>query len=405
MQSTLIVGIILLTGFLFGEIATRAKLPKVTGYILAGILLNPSLFNFMPKDFINQTGLITNIALAFITFSVGGTLLYSRIKSLGKTIIYVTFFEAEFAFLAIILGFLVITGFFINIPHAGFFATVVPLSILLGCLGSPTDPTATLAVTHQYNAKGPVSSTIMGVAASDDALGIMNYSLAVVIAAAFVLHKSFSVASSIFSPLLVILGSILLGVVFGIVFNFVSSFIKKETEGVLIVLILGLLSICFGTATLIGADELLTTMVMGIVVVNFNHLRERIFKMLERYIEELIFVLFFTLSGMHLNFSVLHTSLIFILFFVVFRFTGKVLGTFVGATLSKSSHVIRRYVAGGLIPQGGIVIGLALIIKQNPSFSSISDIVLSVIIVATVIHELIGPIFAKMALKRAGEIS
>jgi len=404
MQSTLIVGIILLTGFLFGEIATRFKLPKVTGYILAGILLNPGLFNFMPKDIVGHTSLVTNIALAFITFSVGGTLLYSRIKSLGKTIIYITLFEAEFAFLAIILGFIFVSGFFISIPNPGFFSVIVPLSILLGCLGSPTDPSATLAVSHEYKAKGKVTSTIMGVAASDDALGIINYSLATVLAAAFVLHQAFNVTGSIVSPLLTIFGSIFLGIAFGFIFNIITSLIKKDSEGVLIVFVLGFLSLCFGIATMAGLDELMSTMVMGIVVVNFNKIQKKIFKVLERYIEELIFVLFFTLSGMYLNFSVLQTSLVLILFFVIFRFIGKVSGTYLGAHASKAPLKVKRYASFGLIPQGGIVIGLALIIKSNPAFSSISDIVLSVIIGATVIHELIGPIFAKMALNRAGEI-
>ncbi len=404
MQSTLMVGIIVFTGFVFGEIASKIKLPKVTGYILAGILLNPDLFRIVPRDFIVHTDLVTNIALSFITFSVGGTLFYSHVRRLGKGMLYITLLEAECAFLSVILGFLVIAPLFIHLPDATWAATIIPISLLIGSLASPTDPTATLAVIHEYKAQGNVSSTILGIAAFDDALGIINYSIAIALARVFILHKEFSLYASFMHPLIVIVGALLLGICFGLFFNLITQLVKKETEGVFIVVILALLSLCFGAAKLIGLDELLATMTMGIIVVNFNPKRERIFKILERYTEELIFVLFFTLSGMHLKFSVLLTSYVLIVIFVVFRTIGKFTGTMAGAHLAKSSAVIKKYAAGGLIPQGGIVIGLSLMIKQIHVFDALSDIIVSVIVGATIIHELVGPITSKIALKKAGDI-
>ena len=405
MQSLLIVGIIIFTGFVFGEIVTRAKLPRVTGYILAGILLNPGLFHFIPQDFVEHTALITNISLAFIAFSVGGTLQYARMKRLGKGILSITMFEAEFAFLAIAVGFLVTARFFIHSPGAGWFTVFIPVSLLIGSLGSPTDPAATLAVAHQYKAKGDVSSTIMGVAALDDATGIINYSLAFAVASICVLGQGFSVYSSVLSPLIVIGGAILLGIVFGFVLNVITRYIQGETEGVLIVLIVALLALCFGIATLLGVDELLATMMMGIIVANYNSKKEKIFQVLERYIEQLIFVLFFTLSAMHLKLSALSTYYILVILFVVFRIIGKTAGTMIGASVAKSPPTVKKYTIGGLIPQGGIVVGLALLIKQNHIFDGFSDIIISVIIGATVIHEIIGPITSKIALKKAGEIN
>jgi Kef-type K+ transport system membrane component KefB len=405
MQSLLIVGIIVFTGFIFGELATKIRLPKVTGYILAGILLNPGLFNIVPQNFIVHTDPVTNIALSFITFSVGGTLFYPHIKRLGRGIFYMTVCEAEFAFLAVILGFLAITPLFIHLEGATWSATFIPISLLIGSLASPTDPSATLAVVHEYKARGDVSSTILGIAAFDDALGIINYSFAIAIAQVFILHKNFSLFGSLLNPLIIIVGAVLLGIAFGFVFNLITQFIKKETEGVFIVVILALLSLCFGVAKLTGLDELLATMAMGIVVVNYNSKRKKIFKILERYTEELIFVIFFTISGMHLKFSVLSTSYMLVLFFIIFRTIGKFSGITAGASISKASTMVKRYTAGGLIPQGGIVIGLALMIKQYHAFDAVSDIIISIIIGATVIHELIGPISSEIALKKAGEIS
>ncbi len=404
MNSILIVGIIVSSGFILGEIAQKIKLPKITGYIIAGVLLNPSIVPFIPKSFPEATNPITNIALAFITFSIGGSLLYSNIKKLGKGLLLITLFEAEFAFIAIALGFIFLGPMIIGEASTSWFSVIIPMGLLLGSLGSPTDPSATLAIKQEYKPVGEVSSTMLGAAAFDDVLGIINYSVAVVVAAAFATSTTFSFGNIVLQPVAIILGSVALGAVFGVIFNGVTNLIAKESEGVHIVVVFGLLTICFGLCRAIEADALLAIMTLGAIVVNFNKKQDKIFKLMERYVDELVFILFFTLSGMHLNFSVLFSSATIVLLFVVLRASGKFLGTFIGATIAKSSKNIRKYTAGGLIPQGGIVIGLALVVEQNPAFHHISDTIISVIIGATVIHELVGPICAKIALQKAGEI-
>lgn len=403
MAPILIIGIILFSGFIFGLFSTHLGLPKVTGYIIAGVILNPGLTHIIPETFIDHTNLVTNLALSFITFSVGGTLLFSKIRKLGKSIIYITLFEAEFAFLSVALFFILLAPIFNSRPDVTMFSYYIPIALLLASLASPTDPSATLAVEHEYKAKGAVTSTIMGVAAFDDILGIINFSIAVAVAAIYVSDQSMGIAS-VSQPIIRILGSVLIGCCFGLILNLIFKVIKRETEGGIISLIISLLGFCYGISGWLGADELLSTMTMGIIVVNYNEKKEKIFKMLERYTEELIFILFFTISAMHLDFSVLAANFMFIIMFVIFRFLGKFTGTAVGGKLSKASPKVQKYAAGGLIPQGGIVIGLALLIKQNAVFSSISDIILNVIVGATILHEIIGPLFAKYALVKAGEI-
>lgn len=400
----LVFAVILCFGFLCGEIAEKLKLPKVTGFILAGVLLNPDVSHVISPTFADHTAVITNVALSFITFSVGGTLLYSRVKRLGKQIIYITLLEAEMAFLFVALGMLPVLAFLLRIPDATWVATFIPLGLLLACLASPTDPSATLAVVHEYKAHGPVTSTVMGVAAFDDVTGILNYSIAVVVAQALSGGQGVQLSGLVVEPAFSIGGAVLLGITFGFAFNIVTMVLKRETEGALIVVVFGMLAGCFGLATILGVDELLATMSMGVVVVNYNRRREKIFKMLERYTEEMIFVLFFTLSGMHLTVSVLLSNWYLIVFFVLLRSMGKVTGAVLGATLGGASKKVRKYAVGGLIPQGGIVVGLALLLKQNPAFSEISNIVLNVIIGATVVHELIGPVLSRWAIQAAGEI-
>ena len=404
MSSTFLVGVILCTGFLLGECVRFIKLPKVTGYILAGILLNPQVCPFVPADFPQHTELITNIALAFITFSVGGTLGYSRIKALGRIVISITVFEAEMAFLAVAVPFALLGPLLMPGVGSSWVSVYFPFSILLAALAAPTDPSATLAVVHEYKAKGDVTSTIMGVAAFDDILGIMNYSLAVVVSSVLISHSSLNAGTLIVKPGVIIIGSVLLGTVFGLVLNIITRLNSRESDGVLIVLVFGLLSLCFGMATFLGVDELLATVAMGTVVVNFNRIHKKIFGLLERYTEELVFVLFFTISGMHLNFSILYKNLFLIILFAGFRGLGKFSGVFLGSRLSRAPVKIQKYTAGGLIPQGGIVVGLALLVQNNPLFSNFSEILINTIIGATVLHELLGPVLAKNALAQAGEI-
>ncbi len=404
MPGILIIGLIVLFGFISGEAARKIGLPKVTGFILAGIILNPRLTHIVTIEFAEHTELVISIALAFITFEVGGTLHYSKIKKLGKSIIYITLFEGELSFLATAAGIALVSTFFVHASEANFSTLFIPIGLLMGSLASPTDPSATLAVVHEYKAKGPVSSTIMGIAALDDTLGIINFSIAVAVSMVLVTHQSLNFYSSFAIPLYQIFGAIIFGIVNGIIFNFLTVRLRGETEGTLIVSILALLTLSFGISSLINVDELLTVMTAGAFVVNFNSKKEQIFRMLERYTDELIFIFFFTMSGMQLDFSIFLTYLPLAFFFMIFRASGKISGAIIGATVAKSPDKVRKYAWGGLIPQGGIVIGLALLIKQNPAFTNFSDIIISIIIGATVMHELIGPLISRKVIQAAGDI-
>ncbi len=403
MSIEIILGLILITGFIFAEVFKKMGFPKVTGYILAGVFLNPELTGIIPADFSKNSEFVIHIALSFITFSVGGALLKSRIKSLGKSILTITFFEAQTALLFVVLGFLVFLQFY-HMPELASFPAILAFSILISIFASPTDPSATLAVQKEYNAKGKITSIIMGVAAFDDVLGIMNFSLFTAVALSVIGDGDIDMVKSVMDPVISIGGAILLGIASGFILKLVTKMLTGETDGLLIVVISGFLIAIFGIADWLHVDELLSTMTFGAVVVNYSSLQEKIFRLLERYTDELIFLLFFTLSGMHLNFSTLGPSMILILFFVILRAMGKFTGTYIGGSISHEDSKVKKLTAFGLIPQGGIVIGMALLLKGKPAFSDMADIIISIVIGATIIHEIIGPVFAKYALKKAGEI-
>lgn len=394
-----ILGTLLLTGFLGGRIASKLGLPEVTGYILAGVFLNPQISGIVSGDFISASELVTDLTLAVITFSVGASLYLPELKKLGRTIGLVALFEAQFANLFIVLGFVGLLPFLLpgSAPYA------IPLALLFGALGSPTDPSATLAVTHQYRCSGPVSRTVMGVSAMDDGIGMLNYSLASSAAAVILAHSSFS-ASSVLSPLLKIAVSLAAGGAFGGFFALLERKKVATGDSAILALLLGTLYACYGAAEYLNADPLLAVMTMGFVVVNAGEWCRTIPEKISDRIEEVVFILFFTVSGMKLDFSVLKTSALIVLAFVALRAAGKFTGTAIGAAMAKGPGKVRKFTGFCLIPQGGIVIGLALVLHARREFSPFADTLVSVILGTVIVHELIGPMLSKWALRKAGEI-
>ncbi len=395
-----ILGTLLLAGFLAGRTASRIGLPEVTGYIVAGVLLNPQISGIVSSDFVSGSELVTSLTLAVITFSVGASLYIPDIRKVGKTIGLVALFEAETANLLIVLG----MAFMLPLLLPGSAPFAIPLALLFGALGSPTDPSATLAVAHQYKCSGPVSRTVLGVAALDDGIGMLNYSVAASAAAVILAHSSFS-ASSVLSPLLRIALSLAAGGVFGGFFALLERKKVATGDSAILAFLLGTLYACYGAAEHLNADPLLAVMTMGFVVVNAGEWCRSIPEKASDRIEEVVFILFFTVSGMKLDFSVLESSALIVLAFVVLRAAGKFAGTAIGASIAKGPAAVKKYTGFCLIPQGGIVIGLALVLHAQPEFSPFADTLVSVILGTVIVHELIGPLLSKWALRKAGEIS
>ncbi len=391
------VGLILLTGFIFGNIADRFKLPRVSGYIVAGILMSPHLLGLIDRDFLNRSTILVHGSLSAITFLIGGNLEWKKVKSLGKTIAIITLGEAETAFVFVTVGMFLFFKFFGH-SHVAPFAT----ALLFGALASPTDPAATLAVIHEYRAKGILTTSVLGVAALDDATGIVNFVIGNALALSLT-GASISLLSTVGAIGYKILGAIALGVISGYILHVAGRFAEERKEVVTVTF--SILFIAFSLAHILGFDELLTTMTTGIALVNIDRDNSRYFSPLENYIEDLIFTAFFVVGSAFLDLSILLKFYALVLFYITVRFAGKFTGVFFGGHVSRAPDVIKRYLAFALFPQGGIVIGLALLAYQTPQFKSFGLLLVNIVIGATAIHEFMGPIFSKIALKKAKEIA
>ncbi len=402
MNVILSIGLLIFTGYILGELAEKIRLPKISGYIVTGILLNPDLSGIMSGDFVEHTDPLLTISLAFITFSIGGSLSIDKLKESGKTIISLTLLESLFAFASVFL-FLFLTLRFLMPLFSSVYISIA-VSLVLASLAAPTDPSATLAVIHEYKAKGVVSSAMLEIAAFDDLVGIILYTL-VTAFATFFLGESDLAFSKVFLDLGIdIGGALLIGGVVGLLFTFIVKIFSKQPEGTLIVLTFGLVALSYGISEYFGFESLLSTMALGAVVVNLNPLADKIFKLIERYTDELIFVVFFTLSGLHLQLASISGSFVLIVIYIVTRAFGKFTGIYTGSLFFKLVPNVKKYTAGGLIPQGGIVIGLALLLTKDPVFKDTGSMIVGIVIGAALIHELIGPVSSRISLKKAGEI-
>ena len=392
-------GLVLFMGYLFGSVASLLKLPRVSGYILAGMVMSPSLLGIVDREFLDGADLITHASLSLITFLIGASLSWRKVKKLGKSMVFITLGEAELAFLTVFITMTAYLLFFQEYDPA----LTIALALLFGALASPTDPTATLAVIHESRARGPLTTTVLGVAALDDATGILNFVLGFSVASALASGTSLSIGSTVWEVVFQIFGALLLGFVMGLGMFLLGKLARSRKEAV--TLTVGVLFLTFSVARTIGVDELLSTMSVGITIANIGNAWEEFEKPLENYIEDLIFTAFFVVGSAFLDLKALLGFFPIVLIYILSRFAGKFAGTYMGGYLSEAPEKVRRYLVFALFPQGGIVIGLALLASQDPNFKEMGSLLVNVVIGATVVHELLGPISSKFALTKAGEVS
>ncbi len=375
------------SGLLFNRLAKRVGLPNVTGYLVAGLLLGGSVFNVIPFETTAQLNDIVNVALGFIAFSIGGEFKLSYIRRLGSRVLTVTAFEALTAVVLVDIT-LLVCGF----PPAE--------SIALGAIAAATAPAATLMVVRQYKADGPVTRTLLPVVAMDDAVCLMAFSISVSVAKALEAEGGVNYFDMIVTPIIEILGSIVLGGAIGFVQTFCLRFFKSRANRLTLVICAVLLGTAL--ADLLGLSSLLLCMMIGAMVANLYDDLDKLLDVVDHWTPPL-FLLFFVLSGADLDLSVLPQVGLMGVLYLVFRSMGKYLGARIGSRLVGFEPNVRKYLGVALLPQAGVAIGMTTIAAvELPQYGGQ---IRAVILCATLIYELIGPVLTKIVLTRAGEIA
>jgi len=404
MNLILALGILVIAGFFGGLVAKRIRYPRISGYIIVGMLLSPSVLNIIPSQLIREElGVITDITLGVVAYLIGGSLGIERLKKLGKHIITITPFEAlgAWIFVSLLIIFLgrFVTKF--NIANPNFSQTYLPMAIVIGAISCATAPAAILAIIREYRAKGPLTTTLLGVVALDDVFAIVSYAVAVSIAEVLIIGlEALSLYEMLVVPMFDIAGSLLLGVALGFALVYMNRFAK--TRKTLLVTVFGMIMLSIGIAKALHISSLLANMAMGFVIVNRMKPSGNMFAVISD-IEDVVFAMFFTLAGAHFDLGLMRNAGILALLIIIGRFSGKFIGAKMGAAVSQAPAVVKRNLGFGLLPKAGVTVGLILLAQQNSTFSVIGGTMVNAILASVIINELIAPPLTKYALFKAGE--
>ena len=397
--STIIISIafMLLFGFAMTRITKLLKLPNVTAYILAGILIGPYCLGLVPQRVIDGMDFLSDIALAFIAFSTGEFFRLSTLKKSGARVMVITVLEALLASVVVFI----VTFCVLRLELA--------FSIVLAALASATAPASTVMTIRQTGAKGDFVDTLLQVVALDDIVGLVAYSIAISVAVSSKTGTGAFHVWDIVKPLLINLGVFALGGVFGVLMKLMMPK-KRSTDNRLIISVALLFSFC-GICTLLDISPLLGCMSMGTVYINISD-DDKLFKQLN-YFSPPILLLFFVRSGMNFKLDVLispsgavgTTPLLVIgVFYFLFRIVGKYAGAFLGCLAVGKPKQTRNFLGLALIPQAGVAIGLAALGART--LGGEDGVALNTIILASsVLYELIGPACAKLSLYLSGSYS
>jgi Kef-type K+ transport system membrane component KefB len=380
----LVVGVCLLVGFAAHVLGRRVHLPRVTLLLLIGFLAGPSVLNLASAELTQWFPLAAHLALSVVGFRLGERFLGKTLRETGTTVLSVSLAEV-LAAAGSVLAVLLLLGF--SLPTALLFAAVAPASA----------PATTLDVIKEANSKGPVTDTVLGVVAIDDAWGVVLFSLLLVIAQA-ITGQSAS-ATILIEGGREVFGGMLLGVAIGLPMAWLTG--RLRPGELTLIEALGFVFLCSGLAIRFGLSHILACMAMGVTVSNLATHHERPFHAIEN-VEQPLLIVFFLLAGFDFDASQLQNAGLLGVAYVAARSVGLVAGGYAGGSITGAPPAVRTHTGWCLLPQAGVALGLALIVSER--YPELGAQVLSVVVATTIVFEILGPILTRFTLSHAGEI-
>jgi Kef-type K+ transport system membrane component KefB len=393
---------------MLSRLAKLVKLPAVTAYLVAGVLIGPFLLGafgveglgFISIENVERYDILSDVALGFIAFSIGNEFRLSELKHIGKKATVIGIFQAVFTTLVVdaaLIGLHFILGDKLPL-HA---------AIVLGAVASATAPAATLMVVRQYKAKGPLTDLLLPIVALDDAVGLVLFAVSFGIAKSLSLG-TVNVASIVLEPILEVVLSLALGFVMGMLFSFCERFFHSRSKRLAVSVTFVLLTVAISMISFkigeihVAFSSLLSCMMLGTVFCNICDFSEELMDRIDRWTAPL-FILFFVFSGAKLDFSVFGDVMIVLvgIAYIIFRSLGKYFGAGISSRMVKCEPNIVKYLGITLLPQAGVALGMAIKAMALPD----GDIVSNITIFAVLVYEIVGPMLTKISLQRAGEIS
>ena len=409
MSTLLSVSVALLAGLIMTRLFKPLKLPSVTAYLIAGVLIGPYCvgrlgidgFGFVDAAHVSNLSLVSEVALGFIAFSIGNEFRLDELKKTGKQALVIGILQALAATLLVDIALLLVH---IVMPDV----LSVPQLITLGAIATATAPAATLMVVRQYKAHGPLTKLLLPIVALDDAVGLVLFAISFGIAKALK-AGAVSILSVVLEPILEVVLSIGLGALSGLLFTYCERFFHSRSKRLsvsvaFVFLTIGLSMLKFEVGGIhIGFSSLLVCMMLGTIFCNYCDFSEELMDRVDRWTAPL-FVLFFVLSGAELELSVFSDFLIVLIgiAYIISRSAGKYSGAYLSSKWAKCDDNIVKYLGITLLPQAGVALGMAI---KASELGAESVIISNITLFAVLIYELVGPLLTKIALTKAGDIN
>lgn len=403
------IAVALIAGLLMTRVINVFKLPDVTAYLIAGILIGPFCLGrlgieglgFTSYESIHSLSMISNLALGFIAFAIGNEFTLAKLKNTGRQAVVVAVSEG---LAAVIL----VEGAMIGLHFAFPNTLSLPAAITLGAIASATAPAATLMVVRQYKAKGPVTDILLPVVALDDAVGLVCFAVAFGIARAL-LMGAIDIISIIVEPIIEIVFSLFLGAVLGFILNAIEKLFHSNRNRMTLIIGFVVLTVALSTlkfeigSVTVGSSTLLVCMMLGTVFCNTCPLADELMEKSDRWTAPL-FTLFFVLSGAELRLNVFSDYLMVIigLVYIITRCIGKYLGAGISSRAVGCCAPVNKYLGITLFPQAGVALGMSLTAATYLGADGL--VVRNIVLLGVLIYELLGPMMTKIALTKAGDI-
>ena len=399
MNTLTLIGITVVAAYYMGHLAKKIKLPSLIGYMILGVILGRSGLDYFNIDLVEELGFINEIALGFVAFSIGIELSISSLKKQGIGIISIILVES-------------FAAFFVVLGAVYFLTKDLPMSLIFAAMAPASAPAGTVAVIHETKAKGSLTKALYSVVGFDDGLAIIIFGFSAALATSLLTCESSGSSASIWPGMISALKeiglSLLVGTVVGFSFCNLIRFVRDKRD--MIVLSFAAVLVAIGCSQQWHLSLILTNMVVGFILINTRK-KELVDKVSSQLVivMPLLFILFFSLAGAHLNLAALPSLGAMGLVYIAARSIGLVGGARLGGMFGNVEDKVKKYVGMGILSQAGVAIGLALIVKHD--FAAIGTAhadhigvsVITTITATCIFFELVGPVLTKIALTKAGE--
>jgi Kef-type K+ transport system membrane component KefB len=383
-------GLILLLALAAGHLVKFARVPEVTGYILAGVALGPSMLGWVTSQNLAALEILSEVALGLILFSVGTVFEFSRFRRVGRQVLLLTLYESALAALLVTTGMLL-------------FGIEWQAALLLGAIAIATAPASTLMVIREMDSEGPLTDSLLAIIALNNIYCIVAYSL---VGALLDLSSGLGGTSSLVATLYralypmvwQLVGSVALGFLVGLLLARWASAIRETGET--LILLGGTILFCVGTARLLDLSPLIASMAVGATMVNLSSRSQPLFQTLSEA-DPPFYAIFFVLAGADLDLSLVDSLGLAGIVYLVGRAVGKFLGARIGASRLGMPPTVQQYLGITLLAQAGLAVGLTITVEHR--FPEFAPAVTTIVLASVAIYEMFGPIATRWALMRSGE--